>query len=419
LLPPSEPETAAFRETILQQPVVGKRQTELKISMNFHPDTERLLLSLDVVGEVSTASRSTAFGTTLFNRGQAEFTARKNIELTEKGFQLAPSEVHIQNNRLELRGLQTNVDGVPLLSGMFRGIVMNQYEARRGDANLETRQKMAQQIRNRLDNEAKERFGEFNKKLEKLNENLRSDFGLTFEKKNAATEENWLLTSWTVRSANSLSGNTPAPETLPGAFADIKVHESTVRAVFSQLDLEGKDFTVGSLKQMLAERFNLPVIADAGDNDDVTIRLEEKNPITVRFISGEVQIRLAFASFHLLGKTHRNFEVMVHYQPVITSDGKAALQRSKVLNLHNVKAVNAQISIRAAFGKIFPVERPYILSPKLLETDERFAGLKLGQCRIEKGWFALALVAEDDEIVHKTSGKTLTSGKTPVSRLVK
>ncbi|GHT35877.1 hypothetical protein FACS189427_06240 [Planctomycetales bacterium] len=417
LLPPSEPETAAFREIILQQPVVGKRQTELNVSMNFHSDKERLLLSLDVEGEVSTASRSNVFASTLFNRGQADFTARKKIELTEKGFQLEPSEVQIHNNRLELLGLQTNFDGVPLLSGMFRGIVKNQYEAKRSDANQETRQKIAQQVRNRLNNEAEERFGEFNKKMQKFNETSLDKFGLFFEKKNAATEDNWLLTSWAIRSADSLSGNTPAPETLPGAFADIKVHESAVNTVFSRLDLEGKEFTVGSLKQVLAERFNFPGIAVPGDNDDIVIGLAEKNPFTIRFVNGEIQIRLAFASFRLLGKTHRNFEVLVHYLPVITSDGKVALQRSRVLNLYNV---NAQIPIRAAFGKIFPVERPYILSPKMLETDERFAGLKLGQCRIEKGWLALALIADEEKnAVKKKDNKTLTSGKTPVSRSVR
>lgn len=414
LLPPMEPEVASFREIIQKQQVVGRRKADMDIEMNFIPDKDRLFLTLDLHGNISTSSRAKAFATILNNSGYAHVAAQKRIELTETGFTLSPCEVNVKSNRLQLKNIRTDFDGIPILSGVFRGVVQNQYEARQGGAREETRRKIIRQVKDRVDEEADNRFGEFNVRFREFMTTSMNDFDLFLEKNNAATEEQWLLTSWAIRSQDSLSGNTPAPETLPGAFADLKVHESALNAVLGKLEIAGTTATVGELKQMLAERFKRPEMAEPGENDDIRIGFSEYNPLMIRFVDGRIEIEIAIDSLRLAGKTHRDFKICVRYRPVKTPEGKLVLQRDRVLNLYNVRA---QVPIRAAFGKIFPLERPLSLTPKFLDEDERFEGLMVGQCRIEKGWFAIAMVADEESEAFKgLRGRALIGTQAPKTR---
>lgn len=414
LLPPMEPEVASFREVIQKQQVVGRRKADMDIEMNFVPDNERLLLTLDLHGNISTSSRAKAFATILNNSGLAHVAAQKQIELTEKGFTLSPCEVNVKSNRLQLRNIRTDFDGIPILSGVFRGVVQNQYEARQGGAREETRRKIIRQVKDRVDEEANNRFGEFNERFRDFMTTSMNDFDLYLEKNKAATEEQWLLTSWAIRSQDSLSGNTPAPETLAGAFADMKIHESALNAVLGKLDIDGRTSTVGELKEMLAERFKRPELAEPGENDDIKIGFSEYNPLMIRFIDGQIEIGIAIDSLRISGKTYRDFKVRVRYRPVKTPEGKLVLQRDRLISLENVRA---QFVIRAVFGKIFPVERPFSLSPKFLENDERFEGLMVGHCRIEKGWFTIALIADEESEAFKgLRGKALISTQAPKVR---
>lgn len=413
LLPPSKPEVARFREVIQNQPVFGRREADFDIKMNFIPDPERLLFALDVKGSISTQSQARAFATTLFNRGLAECTAQKQIELTDQGFTLHPTQVRVEKNRLQLRNLQTDFDGIPLVSGLFRGVVQNQYEARQGGAREETRRKIVRQVKTRIDKEADERFGEFNEKYRDFLATSMTEFDLFLEKKNASTEEHWLLTSWAIRSQNSLSGNTPAPETQPGSFADVKVHESAVNAILGKLDIDGKTATVGEFRQMIADRFHQKDPLEPDENDDIRIGFAPYNPLTVRFVDGHVEISIAIDSLRLQGKTHRDFQVLVRYRPVVDENGKLVLQRDRLISLVNVRA---QFVLRAVFGKIFPLERPFPLTPKFLENDERFDGLITGHCRIEKGWFAIALIGDE---MDSDAEKPLVSDTTPIRRITR
>jgi hypothetical protein len=392
LLPPSEPEVAIFRDVIQQQPVLGRRRTDTDIEMNFIPAADRLLLSLDVSGTVKTTSRADAAITTLLTGGQAEYEAQKQIELTEDGFILAPCRVQVRKNRLELLNFQTDFDRIPLLSGLVRNAVRNQYELRQTDAQSETQQKIMRQVRERVNREAEDRFRKFNEKYRELVEELSRGFDLFLEKKDARTEEDWLLTSWAVRGQDFLSGNTPAPATLAGSFADLKVHESVINMLVGKLNFDGKVAAVGEIRREVAEKFNHPQFAELGEHDDVQIAFARYNPIIVRFIDGRIEISIALDSLKIQRQTYRNFKVVVRYRPVVTNGNELVLKRDPVINLINV--LRGQLVLRTAFTTIFPPNKSFSLKPKFLENDLRFSGLTTGHCRLEKGWFAVALIAD-------------------------
>ncbi|MDR0704596.1 MAG: hypothetical protein LBF88_06360, partial [Planctomycetaceae bacterium] len=365
LLPPSKPEIAMFRDVIQQQPVFGRRRTDTDIEMNFIPADNRLLLSLDVSGTVKTTSRANATITTLLTGGQAEYKAQKQIELTEDGFLLAPCHVQVRKNRLELLNFQTDFDRIPLLSGLVRNVVRNQYESRQPDAKSETQQKITRQVRERVNREADDRFKEFNEKYREFSEELSNRFNLFLEKKDARTEENWLLTSWAVRSQDFLSGNTPAPTTPTGSFADLKIHESVLNMLVGKLNFDGKAATVGEIRREVAEKFNRPQFAEPDEHDDVQIAFAKYNPIIIRFVDGRIEISITIDSLKIQRQTYRNFKVVVCYRPMMTDDSELVLKRDPVINLIN--ASRGQLVLRTAFTTIFPPNRRFSLRPQFLK----------------------------------------------------
>ena len=390
-LPPPVSKTASFRDVIQSQQIVGRRQADTVYKVSFIPHPTRILMSLDVDVDLATFARTDAFATQLFNTGRTLVEARKAIELTEKGFLTDPSEAMIVEHRMRLVGMNTEFDGLPLLSGMVRNTVRGQYESRFQSANMETRYKILRQVRAEVDRETEKRLQPVSKQILELSQYANDEFGLIINKRESRTDENWLVTSWGIRRQDSLTGNTLAPATLPGSFADLKIHESLPNLLMGSLEFEGKRGTVGEFKKMLAERFRQPALADPAENDDVEVTFAAHNPIAVRFVDGRIELTISIAALRLLRQTHRDFQVIVRYKSAYDAQGRQILERDGYISLVNIN-VREQVVLRAVFGKIFPVSRPFPLIPKVLEEDSQFNYLTTGHCRIEKGWFALALV---------------------------
>ena len=392
--PEAEKKVASFREVIQDQPTFGRQQTdtELKVSLVAHPT--RQLVALNVWVDLATYSRSDAMGTQLFSVGQASVIARKTIELTEQGVRTGPCEAEIVDHRMRLVGVKTDFDRVPLVSGMFRNAVFDQYESRRSDANMETRRKILRQVRNQVDQQVEKRLLPIGEKIGEVSRYIDNEFGLQVESRNSQTTEDWLISSWGVHHRYALMGNTPAPSTLPGSFADLKIHESLPNMLIGKLEFDGKQGTVGEFKNLLAQKLKQPSLAISEENDDVEITFAPYNPVVVRFQDGRMELTISIAALRLNRQIHRDFQVIVWYKPAYDSEGRLVLMRDGFISLVNVQA---QILLRAAFGKIFPESRLFPLVPKLLEDDPQFDYLAIGHCRIENGWFALALVEKGKE----------------------
>jgi len=391
-LPEAEKGTASFREMIQDQPVFGRRQTATEVAATLVEHPTRLLTTLNVRVDLATQSRTDAMGTQLTNVGQASVVATKLIELTERGFVAEPCKASIVDHRMRLVRMTTDFDRVPLISGMFRNAVIDQYESRRPDADAETRRKILQQVRGQVDRQVDKRLQPINHRINGLTQHLDKEFGLRVVNRHSQTETDWLISSWDIHSRLTLSSNTPPPDTLPGAFADVKFHESLLNAVVGGLGFEGKQGSIREVKELLAEKLKLPDLARPDENDDVAITFATHNPVTIRLQDGRVEVTMSIAELWLNNQSHRDFQVIVRYKPVCDSEGRWVLERDGTLSLINVKA---QILLRAAFGKMFPVSRPIPLVPTMLEADPQFDYLTTGHCRIENGWFALALVEKE------------------------
>jgi len=391
-LPSAAKESAPFREIIQDQPTFGRRHTETELAALLIEHPTRLLTSLNVRVDLATQSRTDAMGTQLTNVGQASVVARKLIELTERGFVVGPCEAQIVDHRMRLVRMTTDFDRVPLLSGMFRNAVIDQYESRRPGADAETRRKILQQVRGQVDRQVEKQLQPINKKFLDFIRYVDDEFDLRVENQNSQTQDDWLISSWGVHSRRTLMSNTPPPSTLSGSFADLKIHESLLNSLVGGFEFEGKQGSIGDIKALLAQKLKQPDLATPEENDDVNITFATHNPVTIRFQDGRVALTISIAELRLNNQSHRDFQVIVRFKPVCDSEGRLVLERDGTISLINVRA---QFVLRAAFGKIFPVSRPFPLVPKILDDDPQFDYLTTGHCRIENGWLALALVEKE------------------------
>ena len=401
LLPSRDPEFDRVNDIIVGRRVVGNRRTDTVVKLALEPDPNRLNMSLRITGQISATGQSQVKNTKVTSDTYATFLGEKRLEWTEEGFQYVPVTVGV-NNRTYLRSVKSGADGLPLLGNLVKEIARNQFASQENQITAETRMKMTRTVSSRIDAEVNERLQSFNENFRKTVLEPMDRAGLSLEKKDASTTKDWLLSSWRLASDVSLGSHTLEPETIQGAFADFKVHESAVQTAVQSFDLAGKTMSVKQLREQIAEKIGRPQFAEEpNENDGVILFFAEKDPVSVRFQEGRIEIMLSMTAMKVNRSVWKDFRFIVNYRPTYDENGNLCLVRDQghVIGPKNAKT---QLALRTVFTKIFPPSRTVPMVPPLFETDERFAQLTTGMCRLENGWFALAIVEKKTEQTEKT-----------------
>ena len=400
LLPVRDPEFAVVQETVLNNPVVGNRRVDTKVSIKLQPDPNRLLMSLNIQGRVHANTSSAVFNAKLHNESYATYVGRKTLEWRDTGIAYSPASVNASTaNRLD--SVETDVDFLPIVGDLARGVTRSSYESRQGEIEAEAKAKVVNETRARFDKEANERFDTVNATLRNGFFRNMSNLGLSLRTQRSRTTEDWLLASMRFGADYALGCQATEPATLPGAFADIKIHESSINSFLTQLDLAGRNFTPRQTLDYIADRLNKPALKEMQiEESELSFTFAKTDPITARFFEDRACLVLRFENMTLGAKSWDNIEVQVAYRPAQTDDGAPAFIRDGAIELYGPASVMEQIPVRAVFSKIFPAQKSIDLRADMLSKDERFAGLALGLCRISKGWFAISVV-KDSHYSHE------------------
>ena len=392
LLPIRDPEFSVVQETALNNPVVGRRRSDVQVGIELIPDPSRLLMNLNVYGRVVASTSSNVFPATVYNQSYATYVGKKTLEWRDDGFAYSPAVVAAESVN-KLGGVQTDVDFIPLVGDLTREVVRSQYEAKQEAIRSELKTKVAREARARIDAEANERF-------DAVNARMRANFfadlerlGLSLKTQRSKTTDEWLLASLRLGTDFSLGCQTTEPPTLPGAFADVKLHESAVNAALERLELGGKTLTPAETLAYLAEKLNKPGLAEVAiEENELVLSFAELDPIVVRFFEDRVELRLKFAALTLGDKVWEDVDVYVSYRPTVADDGTTVFERDGVVELDGPGGMRAQLALRSIFSKVFPASKAFDLRPKIFDSDERFVGLGLGLARVSRGWLAVSVV---------------------------
>ena len=394
LLPVRDPEFEVVQETVLNNPVVGRRRVDTQVSIQLVPDPNRLLMALTINGRMSANTSSAVMNAKLYNESFANYVGRKTLEWRDTGIAYSPAVVDA-SSAARLNAVETDVDFMPIVGDLARGITRSQYESRQGEIERETREKVIRQTRARFDKEANERFDAVNAKLREGFFRNMSNLGLSLRTQRSRTTDDWLLASLRFGADYALGCQATEPSTLPGAFADIKIHESAINSFLTQLEFAGKTFTPRQAFDYIADRMNKPKLKEIEiEESELSFTFANADPITVRFFEDRICLVLRFSNLALGQKSWDDVEAEIAYRPSLTEDGAPTFVRDGSIELYGPASVMEQIPIRAVFAKIFPAQKSLDLRAELLNRDERFAGLALGLCRVSRGWFAISVVKD-------------------------
>lgn len=393
LLPIKDPEFDVVNEYILNNPVAGQRRTDNQISIELVPDPSRILMNLLIRGRMIASTSSTVYPATVYNQSFSTYVGRKELEWKKYGIVYSPTEVFV-NLSNELSGVQTDMDFVPLLGDLIREVAKGQYELQQPDIQRVTRERIKREVRQRIDQEADGRFNATNDRLKQRFFGHLGRLGLDLNLQKSRTTEEWILASLRLSSNQSLGSQTVEPPTMPGAFADLKVHESTINTFLSRLELEGKIMNVAELLNHLGNRLQTPFFQNLNldESNDLYFEMARMDPVTVRFFEDRIFLRLALAAIEWEGRIFDGIKVTVSFRPFEDGSGRPALIRDGMVRIDGPMNIRAQILLRSIFSKVFPTNEITSLVPPFFQKDERFTGLSTGLCRISRGWFCISIV---------------------------
>jgi hypothetical protein len=388
LLPEPKAECEPVRDTVLGYPVRGRSWNEPQLSVDFIPNAERLLMTFQVRGRVSSLTASTAGPATFFSSGEAYYEAHKRLEIEAGGIHLHPAEVLAYSDN-RLRGLRTSFDAIPIVGTIVQSIARSQHEQRQPEANAEVEWKISTRAQERVDHEA---YARVSAGVERLRERVfvpLNNLELNPVMIEARTSAERMTMRLRLAGDDQLGSQTPRPRAPSDSLASLQLHETAINNLLGRLELNGRAFTLPELSQHIAQRLHREPWPWSTEHEDVTIRFADENPVMIRCQDGRVTLNLAVAELRSPPRVWRDFCIRVAYRPVI--HGRSAeLARDGVVQLIGRLSTGAQIAVRGIFSKTFSKDDTLPISPEWLAKDSRLDDLAISQFAIEDGWVSLA-----------------------------
>ena len=254
-----------------------------EVSLRMQPDPNRVRIALEVAGEINASTIADAGSARIHNDSQSAYIARKPLEIDMKGISLWPTEVGVYNQS-QVNGVETSLDGIPLISGIARGVAKSQAEQSKPAATREVKEKIAAQARDRVDAEAREFLTDVVatheptgvRPAELADRSIR-------EMVEANTDEKRFKMRLLLAGEDQLGSHTPRPQANDDSLASVQVHESAINNVLQRLLLNGRTFTLPELSQYVAARLNRPTMWETDpDQADAKITFADKDAIVVQ-----------------------------------------------------------------------------------------------------------------------------------------
>ena len=389
LAPDPAPATGIVNDTILNARVSGSSQTKAELQVKLIPDPARLHLWVAAQGSVDSVTQSTRGPATFNNRGETTFAVRKGVILDDHGYTTENATAEA-NSKTQLLGVQTTLDGKPVLGSIARRYATTKEEALRGEANHEVDQKVAAQAEERLN-------GEVDRRLKLVNLTMREELlapltklGLDPDPIALQTTAQRLTARLRLAGQAQAGGHTARPQAPSDSLASLQLHESAIDNMLDRLELAGRTFTLPELFQYVADRVSQPWDVPADLPSDAVVTFAKNDPIRVRCQDGTVRLTLVISELRRGARQWRDFAVTVGYQPQI--DGlHVRLVRSGVVELSGDAKGQTDLLLRGIFSKLLPSERRIDLIPTMLADQPQLADLAITQCVIADGWIGLAL----------------------------
>lgn len=371
--------------------VSGTSQTNSRVRVFLVPDRLQWRLGLEAKGDVAAQTESRKGPATFFQDAWSNYNARKHVTVDKRGVKTERAEARARSSS-DLRGFETDFDGIPIFNLMARAIASRQYSVESRAATAEVEEKVASVASQRLDEEIEKRLsdaeGEFQKRwLSPLRRMGLDPTPIDFE-----TTDQRLIVRYRLAGVHQLAAHTPRPQAPSNSWMSIQLHESAINNTFDQLGLGGRKVPIEELFQELAAKFDRPAPTLPEDMPEgVTLTLAPQEGIRVRCDGGQVTLTLRVTELAQGKSKWKNFEVKATYVPS-TDQREANLVRDGIIELGGERrGLGNQVALRAIFAKVLSKNRPIRLVNHSMAKLPQLSDLEVNQFVIHDGWIGMAM----------------------------
>ena len=392
LIPARNLEYAPVDDTVLGRPVRGESLMATEVAVRMLPNPQRVRIALEVTGSISSLTTAEAGPARFHNDSQSYYVARKPLEIDMNGISTWPVEVDVQNET-QLRGIETPLDGVPLIGAVARGVAKSQIAQNSPAATQEVKQKVAERASQRVDQETRESL---TKVVHFMNERVfdpLNSLSLDPQLVDAKTEPKRFVMRLRLAGEDQLGGYTPRPQAPEDSLASVQIHESVLNNGIQRLLLNGRTFTLPELSQHIAARLNRPMPWDISpEHADVKISFAEKDAVVVRCQDKRLLLTLSIAQLcKSPRKPWKNFQILAFYRPEV--QGRSAqLVRDGVIQLKPQRiSIATRIVLDGIFSRALSSKNTWGLVPERIVKEPKLDYTAITQFDIEDGWIGIAL----------------------------
>ena len=391
LIPERNLEYAQVADTVLGNPVRGESLMATELAVRMIPDAHRVRLALEVTGEIAAQTTADAGPARFHNDSESYYIARKPLEIDMHGISVWPVEVGVRNET-RLRGVETPLDGIPLIASMGRWAAKAQMEQNKPAATEEVEQKVAAQARQRIDTEVRQRLTAVVATMNQRVFDPLNSLSLDPQLIEGKTTEKRFVMRLRLAGEDQLGSHTPRPQAPGDSLASVQIHESVLNNGIERLQLNGRTFSLPELSEHIARRLNRPAPWEINpEHADVKITFAEKDAVVVRCQDGQLVLTLSIVQLSKSPRKWKNFQIQAFYRPEV--DGRSAqLAREGVIYLIG-KHLNlgSQIALRGIFSRALSKNNAWNLVPEQIVKEPKLANAAITQFVIDDGWIGVAL----------------------------
>ena len=379
------------RETIAGAAIAGRSLTETDVRVLLIPDSRLWRVGLEVTGNVASQTAITSGPATFHSAARTDYVARKLIVLSPVGLHSFPAVAGAAANSM-LHGLDTSFDGIPIVEGLVRSIVIGQHDSNQEQVLTAVESRVSRTARQRLDTQLDRRLSQAAGQMQRSMWAPLVDLGLRPEELALETTAERLTGTCRLAAQRQLAADSPRPYALADSVLSMQMHESVINNLLERLDLSDREFKLPELYEHIAAQLGRDVVAVPEElSPTACIRFARLDPIAVSVEDGRVRISLSLDSVQEKRSRFCDFRVHAFYRPQV--DGlHAQLVRDGIIEIEGSSLRPSHHAIlQGVFVSLFSESRPLTVIPADRNNDPRLAGLMITQLVLEEGWLGVAI----------------------------
>ena len=396
LLPKGNTIEKPVKQNILGADTRGASVVKTQLQADFKPDESGWTIGLNLEGDVSSQTKSSRNGATFYSHSLANVNAERTIRIRPDGFEVNGKPASVQSSD-SLRKFSTEWDSLPIFGDVVRGIAKNEFMEKRPVARRITQNTIARETDREFDNQLQTKIRTSQTQFEsRLLSPLQ---GLSLEPTivDMQSTDERLIVRYRVASEMQMGANTARPIAPADSLISVQIHQSAFNNVASQIVTGGRDWTAQELGDQIADFLKQPrKRLELEQGEDVRVRFQPNNPITLDFQDGKLWLTLRIESIEQPGRLHiKNFVIHAAYNPVIKGLW-AGLERDGTVSVEGPKLSSRdRLPLRTIFTKVLANQEAIPVVADWIIEDERAKGLAVSQLVLRDGWIGIAISQDD------------------------